>query len=155
MFGSELLQSINSTAPIVFLPNWTCIDADYTLFDFSRFTLVETIEIGNDSFTSVNTFKIEGLNRLKRLIIGKNSFTLKKKTFGNDESKSFSILNCESLESIEIGEYSFSDYAGPFELKNLKSLQSIAIGATSGCSMNFYSSSFIIQGTEIMLWLKS
>ena len=47
---------------------------------------------------------------------------------GSDLSKSFHILNCGSLESIQIGEYSFSDYAGEFELKNLPQLQAIQIG---------------------------
>ena len=42
--------------------------------------------------------------------------------------KIFHILNCESLESIDIGEYSFSDFGGDFELKNLPQLQSIQIG---------------------------
>ena len=47
---------------------------------------------------------------------------------GSDLSKSFHILNCESLESIQIGEYSFSDFGGEFELRNLPQLQSIQIG---------------------------
>ena len=50
------------------------------------------------------------------------SFTQRKFFMGDDKSKSFHILNCESLESIQIGEYSFSDYAGEFELKNLPQL---------------------------------
>ena len=44
------------------------------------------------------------------------------------QSKSFHILNCESLESIQIGPKSFSDFGGDFELKNLPQLQSIQIG---------------------------
>ena len=89
---------------------------------------MESIEIGNDCFASVKTFRIDGLNRLKTIKIGNNSFTQKKNSNGNIKSKSFHILNCESLESIQIGQYSFSDYAGKFELKNLPQLQSIQIG---------------------------
>ena len=85
---------------------------------------------------------MDGLNQLKSLKIGKNSFTQNK----YDESKSFHILNCESLESIEIGEWSFSDFAGQFELKNLPSLQSIQIGTIGSYSRNFYNSSFMIRG---------
>ena len=70
---------------------------------------LESIEIGNDCFGSVKTFQIDGLNRLKRVKIGNNSFTQNKNDDGNDESKSFHILNCESLKSIQIGEYSFND----------------------------------------------
>ena len=67
---------------------------------------------------------------------------------GNNQSKSFHILNCESLESIQIGDYSFSDFAGEFELKNLPQLQSIQIGAIESYSGNFYNSSFVIGGID-------
>ena len=119
--------------------------------NLSNLISLESIEIGNDCFESVKTFKIEGLNRLKSIKIGKNSFTQKKNWYGNDESKSFYILNCESLESIEIGEYSFSDFGGEFELKNLPQLQSIQIGKVRSDSRNFYNSSFVIRGIELIL----
>ena len=112
---------------------------------------MESIEIGNDSFGSVSTFQIDGLNQLQTIKIGKNSFTHEKNRYGNDESKSFHILNCESLESIEIGEYSFSDFTGDFELKNLPQLQSIQIGTIGSKSFNFYYSSFVIRGIELIL----
>ena len=83
---------------------------------------------------------------MKSLKIGKNSFTQLKYSWGNNESKSFHILNCESLESIEIGEFSFSDFGGEFELRNLPSLQSIQIGIEQRNSNCFYSSSFVIRG---------
>ena len=89
---------------------------------------------------------MDGLNQLKTLKIGINSFTQKKNSHRNDQSKSFHILNCESLESIEIGEYSFSDFGGQFELKNLSALQSIQIGTVGSKSYNFYYSSFVIRG---------
>ena len=154
---------MNSSITSIVLPDWTCNDADYTIFDFSRFTLVESIEIGDDCFGSVQTFKIDGLNRLKTIKIGKNSFTQVKKSLWDDDwgeahkginkSKSFHILNCESLESIQIGEYSFSDYAGDFELKNLPQLQSIQIGTIGNDSYNFHDSSFVIRGIEMILYL--
>ena len=99
----------------------------------------------------MQTFKIDGLNRLKTIKIGNNSFTQTKNDWGNDESKSFHILNCESLESIQIGEYSFSDFGGEFELKNLPQLQSIRIGTIESESNNFYSSSFVIRGIHMIL----
>ena len=142
---------MDSSITSIIIPNWTCNDIDYTMFDFSRFTLVESIEIGNNCFGSVQTFKIEGLNRLKSLKIGNNSFTQHRNGSGDDKSKSFHILNCESLESIEIGEYSFSDFGGEFELKNLPQLQSIQIGSIGRGSNNFYGSSFVIRGFDLIL----
>ena len=129
-FIDDFIDSIESNIHSITLPNWTCNDIEYTTFDFSRFTVIESIVIGDNSFGSVQTFIIDGLNRLKKLIIGINSFT-------------------KSLESIEIGQYSFSDYAGDFELKNLPQLQTIEIGTIGGYSCNFYRSSFVIRGIDI------
>ena len=114
-------------------------------FKLSNKPLLKTIIIKNNCFTNVAKFEIDGLKSLKSLIIGSNSFTGMKNGFGNDISKSFHILNCESLESIQIDKYSFSDFGGEFELNNLPQLQSIQIGTIGSNSYNFYSSSFIIQ----------
>ena len=75
-----------------------------------------------------------------------NSFTQKKNGHDNNQWKSFHILNCESLESIEIGEYSFSDFGGQFKLSNLPQLHDIQIGAIGCESSNFYYSSFVLGG---------
>ena len=147
----DFIQSLKSSMTSITIPNWTCNDIDYTVFDFSRFSRVKSIEIGNNCFESVKTFQIDGLNRLKTIKIGNNSFTQKKNGWGNDESKSFHILNCESLESIQIGKYSFSDFGGEFELKNLPQLQSIQIGTIGSDSNNFRYSSFVIRGIELIL----
>ena len=115
-------------------------------FELSNYVNLKRIEIGDDCFANVKTFKINGLNRLKTIIIGSNSFTQKKGSWGIDESKIFHILNCESLESIQIGRFSFSDFGGDFLLKNLPKLQSIQIGTDS-----FYHSSFVIRGIAMIL----
>ena len=136
-----------------------CVLADW---DVSWFLNLESIEISNDCFESVQTFQIDGLNRLKTIKIGKRSFTQVKQAewdpLGYSEavkrckqSKSFHILNCESLKSIEIGEYSFIDFAGDFELKNLPQLQSIQIGTIESESYNFRNGSFVIRGIELIL----
>ena len=114
-------------------------------------SLLTSIEIGDDCFQKVKVFKIDGLFLLKRIKIGSNSFTKKQNTYGDNKSKSFHILNCESLESIQIGEYSFSDFGGEIELRNLKSLKSIQIGTIGKYSYNFYSSTFVIRGMDSIL----
>ena len=122
------------------------------MLNLNQFKWLESIEIGDECFSNVQTFNIDGLNRLKTIQIGKRSFThKKKKSYGNDYFSSFYILNCESLESIQIGGWSFSDFAGEFELKNLPQLQSIQIGAIGEDSYNFYWNSFIIAGIELIL----
>ena len=154
IYNFDFIQSLNSSTTSIIIPNWTCVVVDYTIFDFSRFTLVESIEIGNDCFGSVKTFQIDRLNRLRTLKIRNKSFTQKKNSVSNEKSKSFHILNCESLEFIQIGEYSFSDFGGEFELKNLPQLQSIQIGTIGSKSFNFYYSSFVIRGIDMILNMK-
>ena len=148
----DYIENIESSVSSVVIPHWTCNDASYTQFDFSRFTNLETLEIGDECFGSVEFFRIDGLRRLKSITIGINSFTKEKNDYGDDESKSFHILNCESLESIDIGEYSFSDFGGEFELKNLPKLQSIQIGTVGSRSFNFCDCSFVVQGLFVLHW---
>lgn len=161
VYGYSYIQSLESTISNIILPDWLCNDVKYVKFDFSRFSLLQSLEIGNDSFRFVKTFVIDGLHQLKNLKIGKNSFTqVKLANWENDSSaiaksiksssKSFRLMNCEQLETVEIGECSFSDYSGGFELKNLPELLSITIGKVNSMSRNFYASSFVIRG-EILL----
>ena len=110
------------------------------------------MEIGDNCFENVKLFNIDGLNHLKSLKIGMNSFTEKKNDKANNPSRSFRVLNCIELESIEIGEYSFSDYGGGFKLFNLPKLSTIKIGDGSS-SYNFYYSSFVIKGIIDMMLL--
>ena len=141
------IESLDSNITSLILPNWSCNDVNYTIFDISRFTLLESLEIGDDSFGSIETFLINDLPKLRSLKIGSNSFTqVKYDKISRNVSKSFHLLNCESLESIEIGVNGFSDFGGEFELSNLKSLKSIKIGSFDNNSRNFLWSSFIIRG---------
>lgn len=131
--------------------------SELTKLDLSKFTALSTLEIGDNCFDSVDTFRINGLNKLKTLKIGKNSFTLVKDLNWDanfDEAmervnncyRSFHIMNCEQLKSIEIKECSFSDYGGPFELENLLSLESIKIGEIESKSRNFRCTCFVVRG---------
>ena len=145
------------------IPNGSCNnELSMTILNLNQFMNLESIEIGRDCFGSVDDFLIFKLNRLRSLKIGNNSFTqVKKYDFDIDvegshckcdiKSKSFHILNCESLESIEIGICSFADFGGEFELKNLINLKSIRIGKIGTTSMNFMCSSFIIRGNTIIM----
>ena len=127
------------------------------LFKLYELNTIESIIIGDNSFSNVNLFNIDGLNHLKSIKIGNKSFTQQKdnwKTINNSSSRSFAILNCVELKSIEIGRYSFSGYSGSFELKNLPSLTSIKIGSIetdySDSNNNGWSSNFcFISSLEI------
>ena len=125
--------------------------------NLNEYRYLKSIEIGDKCFENVDAFNIDGLNELKSLKIGKNSFTHMKSNdewddyIANNPNRSFSILNCIELESIEIGHHSFSDYAGGFELLNLPKLSSIKIGEIGSDSFNFRYSSFEIKGIIDMI----
>ena len=129
--------------------NFICNEIN--VLDLNKFKWLESIEVGIECFKRVQTFNIDGLNRLKSLKIGENAFTEKRNCDWNNTRKSFHILNCESLESIDIARYSFSDFAGDFELKNLPQLKSIKIGVFRNYSNNFLGSSFIIRGIDVIM----
>ena len=131
---------------------------DVNTLDLKKFRWLQSIEIGNESFKKVQSFVLDGLKKLRSLKIGNHSFTQVKNVEGYSQAiievaresnvmKSFHIMNCESLESIEIGVQSFSDFGGDFELRKLNSLQSIQIGEGVNWSNNFFNASFLIQGS--------
>ena len=152
VIGSTKLSNVSLQVTNLTISSNCCNDLN--ALDLNRFECLRSIEIGNDCFESVQTFKINGLKQLKTLIIGNNSFTQNKQSNwksdtwhfainrSNNKSKSFHILNCVSLETIDIGHYSFNDFGGDFELKNLPNLHTFLTN-----SYNFYYGSFMIRGT--------
>ena len=159
VYDSDYIRSVDTLSKSVHLPNWTCNDCSVTSFDFSQFPYLESLEIGDNCYCSVESFHLTGYSQLKSVKIGMNSFTKMKindwSSFDSEwrkmciPAKSFRISNCPSLESIEIGDYSFSDFGGQFELEDLSSLQSIIIGSRERDSHNFYCSSFFIRSIHL------
>ena len=139
------LETIPSNVTSLIIEFNACNSGNVTIFILTNYEYLESIEIEGSNLMHVNTFVIDGLNKLKSLKIGRYSFT-KNYYEESDGSRSFHILNCCELESIEIGSSSFEDYGGGFELINLPKLSTIKIGEIGSWSANFYSSSFEIKG---------
>ena len=148
--NSVELKSMNMNVTNLIICSNSC--NELKSLNLNEYRYLKSIEIGNDCFENVELFNIDGLNELKSLKIGINSFTHLKSTDkwdndkANNRNRSFSILNCIELESIEIGRYSFSDYGGGFELKNLPKLSTIKLG-----SSNFRYSSLVIKGIKELI----
>ena len=152
------LNNLNMEVTDLVISSNCCNDVDE--LDLSKFGWLRSIEIGDDCFGNVKTFRIDGMNQLKSLRIGKNCFTKVKQeewdanyeaaeARANDLAKSFYIVNCESLEWIVIGQSSFADFGGEFELKKLASLQYLKIGDVENKSWNFdLNKSFVLQGFD-------
>ena len=154
--NSVELKSMNMNVTNLIICSNSCNELNS--LNLNEYRYLKSIEIGDDCFENVELFNIDGLNELKSLKIGINSFThLKSNEWdgnkANNPNRSFSILNCIELESIEIGRYSFSDYGGGFELINLPKLSTIKIGEIGMDSSNFYYSSFVIKGIIDMILL--
>ena len=114
-----------------------------TTFNITNNGKLKRIQIGNDCFGKVRVFYLDGLSELESVVIGVRSFTysgdyrsLEKRSDGD-----YRIVNCPKLQSIQIGDYSFSDY-NSFELSNLASLQTVVIG--EWCF--YYAPSFSLTG---------
>ena len=114
----------------------SCNDKSYTVLDLSSFSNLKEFEVGDYSFFFVEEVKLIGLNRLERVVIGKNSFTKHKNGTGNDPDGHFYLKNCERLRELKMDRYSFSDYS-VCEIENLPSLEVIEMGELNEVSNNF------------------
>ena len=89
----------------------SCNENTFTNLDFSRFSNLQSIEVGDNSLMYVKNVKIDGLSKLEKVKIGQNSFTEYRNGYAsNSQDNSFVVKNCDSLKSLSIDRYSFSDY---------------------------------------------
>ena len=95
---------------------------DLTVLDFSSFgfTHLRSITIGCNCFHYVDSFVLDGLEKLESVKIGEGCFS----GWYRQEESICRIANCPNLRQLEIGDRSFYDF-NQFELSNVSSLQSI------------------------------
>ena len=92
-----------------------CNEESVTVLDLSKYPKLKSVTIGDNCFMYTNEVIITGLNELESVVIGNNSFTMMKDSFGNNSTRSFHLKNCPVLKELKIGDYSFSDY-GSYEI---------------------------------------
>ena len=124
-------------------------------FTKARFTQFKLIGIHNltrvtmedNCFGNARLFEIDGLSELESIEIDGKCFTRCK---DEDEIMGSApvdgvcrIVNCPKLLSIQMGDWSFSDYHS-FELSNLPSLQSVELGDW----FSYWASSFSLTGFD-------
>ena len=73
---------------------------DLNVFDANSVKGIERLEIGGDCFIKVNRFVIDGLNELKSVMIGRESFDRNKE---NRKGSKCLIMNCDQLSEIHFG----------------------------------------------------
>ena len=123
-------------------------DPSFTVLDLSRFESVRSVVIGDESFMYVSEFNITGFSELESVEIGMNSFTKKRKGYGNDANRHFYLKNCPKLRSLRMGRYSFSDYT-VCEIENVDALEVIEMGDVNYWSGCFYWSSLELNSVFI------
>ena len=109
---------------------------EYSACEIENVPSLKVIEVGDDCFANVNEVKLVGMDQLERVVIGKNSFTKNKNSFGNDPYRHFYLKDCERLRELKMGRYSFSDYS-VCEIENVPSLEVIEMGVLNEKSWNF------------------
>ena len=129
-------SNCSGTFDSIIVDNNACNDTDFVLLDLTRFASLKVFEVGYYSFSYVKEVKLIGLNQLKRIVIGENSFTKHKNDCRYSTSRHFYLKNCERLRELKMGRHSFADYS-VCEIENVPSLEVIEIGKMNEDSFNF------------------
>ena len=144
------LMRMNRSVEVLIVDNNACNDMSYQLLDLSSICKLKMFEVGDYSFAFVDEVKLIGLNRLERVVIGKNSFTKHKNYGAKNPNRAFFLKSCERLRELKMGRYSFSDYT-VCEIENVPSLEVIEIGKLNeGSSCFWYASLELKSGFQRM-----
>ena len=119
-----------------------CNDASWSVLDFQWMRVLKSLRVGDDCFRSVNEVRLIGLNALKRVVVGDESFRggsgclVLRECCGIRElkigSSSFPLYSCcmveanESLALFEVSWWSFTKSS--LVLRDLEELECVRIG---------------------------
>ena len=119
-----------------------CNDASWSVLDFQWMRVLKSLRVGNNCFRSVNEVRLIGLNALKRVVVGDESFSegsgclVLRECCGIRElkigSSSFPLYSCcmveanESLALFEVSWWSFTKSS--LVLRDLEELECVRIG---------------------------
>ena len=141
-------ENVNKRVTELVIPAKCCNEAEWSVFDVSGLKWLKSIEIGDECFENVKEVKLIGLNRLRSVVIGQNSFTKHKNSWGNDPDRHFYLKNCERVRVLKIGCWSFSDYT-VCEIENVPSLEVIEMGQLNEASRNFFFASLELKSDSV------
>lgn len=113
------LQTLSSSLTQLITDNYCCNDEELTRVDFSRWTLLECIEIGDHCFQHVTDVKMLGMKRLRSVAIGCHCF--------EEPSGSFRLEKCKRLKELRVDSFSFGCFS-ICEITGVDRLRDIAIG---------------------------
>ena len=119
----------------------SCNGKEWKSLDLSLLSKLRKLIVGDECFNKVERVKLNGLNELESVVVGKESFT-----FESDTTTSFEMKDCEKLKELIIGEESFHIF-GKFSLENTPSMERIIMKGA-----NFYWASCRIRGCGLMAY---
>ena len=119
--------------------NNSCNGKEWKSLDLSLLSKLRKLIVGDECFNKVERVKLNGLNELESVVVGKESFT-----FQSDTTTSFELKDCEKLKELIIGEESFNLF-GKFSLENTPSMERIIMKGS-----NFYWASCWFHGCGLM-----
>ena len=140
-------MSLDSTVVQIIIDNGVSAPS-FRVLNVTRFSKLESLEIGDHCFTFVDEFKMIGMSELESVEIGMNSFTKKKNGYGQDPNRHFYLKNCPKLKSLKMGRYSFSDYS-VCEIENVDALEVIEMGELNKLSFSFWHASLELKSVLI------
>ena len=122
----------------------SCNGREWSALDLSFMSVLRLFEVSDYSFAYVKDVIMIGLKKLEKVVIGKSSFTKRKKGAGYDPDRHFILKNCNRLRELKIGQYSFSDY--PLcEIENNGSLTVIKMGVLYEWNACFFYASLTLK----------
>ena len=132
------LNALDSSVETIIVDTNGCDDQSFTVLNLTRFVNLKALEIGDYSFTYVKEVFITGLSKLESVIIGSESFRVRKGYFYRNNKLQFHLRDCVSLRELKIGYNSFYEY-GVCEIDNLPSLETIGFGSLNYGSQFWFS----------------
>ena len=134
---NEKNQLLHNHIEELIVSNNSCNGREWTALDLSLMPYLRLLEVGDECFENVEEVKLIGLSQLEKVVIGQNSFTKKKNSWGYDPNRHFYLKNCERLRELKIGCCSFSDDT-VCEIENVPYLEVIEMRQLTNNSFNSY-----------------
>ena len=122
----------------------SCNGLEWTTLDLGFMSHLRLLEVGDECFENVEEVKLIDLSKLKRVVIGMNSFTKKNGWLSYYPDRHFYLKNCERVRELKIGYWSFSDYS-VCEIENVPLLEVIEMGEMDEKSFNFSDASLELK----------
>ena len=139
------LENVSAGVGVLVVDSGCCNDSGLRELDFSRFSNLREVRVGNECFMYVDEVKLSGLSKLESVVIGKNSFAkIKIVRPEYNPNRHFYLKDCERLRELKMGCWSFSDYS-VCEIDNVPSLEVIEMGDLNERSCNFFYASLELK----------